>query len=70
MSSLITYSIQETAKLLKLRTSYVNFLIANGELDFFLPPGKKHKRIPLSSIEKFILNHTYNIKELSYAEKT
>jgi excisionase family DNA binding protein len=51
---------KRASRLLRVSPSYISYLIAEGELDFFLPPGKKQKRIPLESIKNFIEKHTYN----------
>jgi hypothetical protein len=65
LSTFETYSISEAAKILKFRPSYIKFLIAVGELDYFLPPGRTQKRIPHKSIEILITNNTFNSKELN-----
>ncbi len=62
ISNISTYSIKKTAQLLKVSPSYVSYLIAQGELDFFLPPGKKHKRVTHQAIAEFIEKHTFNNK--------
>ena len=67
MSTVETYSISEAAKILKFRPSYVNYLIKIGELDYFLPPGRKHKRILHKSLESLINNNTFNSKEIDNA---
>ena len=46
--------------MLEVSPSYVSYLLAEGELDFFLPPGKKHRKITLESINRFIERYTYN----------
>ncbi len=55
-------SIKKTSRMLEVSPSYVSYLIAEGELDFFLPPGKKHRKVTLKSINKFIERYTYNNK--------
>jgi excisionase family DNA binding protein len=62
-TNISTYSIKRAAQLLKVSPSYISHLIAEGELDFFLPPGKKHKRIPHNVIAEFIEKHTFNNKK-------
>ncbi len=62
-TSISTYSIKKTSQRLGVSPSYISFLIAEGELDFFLPPGKKHKRVPHRAIEEFIERYTYNNKK-------
>ena len=55
-------SIKKTSRMLEVSPSYVSYLLAEGELDFFLPPGKKHRKITLESINRFIERYTYNNK--------
>ncbi|MFZ0452913.1 MAG: hypothetical protein WAM24_04125 [Ignavibacteriaceae bacterium] len=55
-------SIKKTSRMLEVSPSYVSYLLAEGELDFFLPPGKKHRKVTLESINKFIERYTYNNK--------
>ena len=62
-ASISTYSIKKTSQRLGVSPSYISYLIAEGELDFFLPPGKKHKRVPHKAIEEFIERYTYNNKQ-------
>lgn len=62
-ASISTYSIKKTSQRLGVSPSYISYLIAAGELDFFLPPGKKHKRVPHRAIEEFIERYTYNNKK-------
>jgi AraC-like DNA-binding protein len=62
-ASISTYSIKKTSQRLGFSPSYISHLIAEGELDFFLPPGKKHKRVPHKAIEEFIDRYTYNNKK-------
>ena len=64
--SIKTYSIREAAKLLEVRPAYISTLISDGNLDFFLPPGRCHKRIPHNSLLNFINNNTFNSKEVQY----
>jgi excisionase family DNA binding protein len=62
-ASISTYSIKKASQRLGVSPSYISYLIAEGELDFFLPPGKKHKRVPHKAIEEFIERYTYNNKQ-------
>lgn len=62
-ANISTYSIKKTSQRMGVSPSYVSYLIAEGELDFFLPPGKKHKRVPHKAIEEFIERYTYNNKK-------
>ena len=55
-------SIKRTSRMLEVSPSYVSYLLAEGELDFFLPPGKKHRKVTLESINRFIERYTYNNK--------
>jgi len=70
--SIKLYSIREAAKILEVRPSYVSSLISSGEIDFFLPPGRKHKKITHAALVEFINNNSFNSKEIKYAktEKT
>jgi excisionase family DNA binding protein len=62
ITNISTYSIKKSSQRLGVSPSYISYLIAEGELDFFLPPGKKHKRVPHKSLEEFIERYTYNNK--------
>ncbi len=55
-------SIKKTSRMLEVSPSYVSYLLAEGELDFFLPPGKKPRKVTLESINRFIERYTYNNK--------
>ena len=56
-------SIKKTSRMLEVSPSYVSYLLAEGELDFFLPPGKKHRKVTWESIERFVERYTYNNKQ-------
>lgn len=57
------FSVSEAAKMLKVSRSYINFLIDHGYIDFFLPPGKKRKKITSNALNNFIRENTYNHSE-------
>lgn len=57
---IMIYSLNQAAKLLRLRPSYLKFLITSGEIDFFVPPGRKQIRITHDALLQFIHNNTYN----------
>lgn len=57
------FSVSEAAKMLKVSRSYINYLIDQGHIDFFLPPGKKRKKITSSALQNFIKDNTFNHSE-------
>lgn len=69
MSNILIYTLNQAAKILRFRPSYLKYLITSGEIDYFIPPGRKQIRITHEALVQFINNNTFNTNNRSSDDK-
>lgn len=69
ISTKLVFSISEAAELTGMDRDYIKHCLDNGEIEYFLPPGRIRRKILLSALLEFLSNHSYtNNMEVNYGE--